>query len=1341
MSSSVEVIRDTNVIEVKSGGPVGPPGPQGPQGDQGDQGAQGDPGQQGPTGQTGATGATGAKGTTGAVGSPGPAGPTGPIGPTGPTGQQGTQGAKGDPGAAGVQGPEGPTGPQGAAGTGINMKGSVPTVADLPPAAADGDAYIVLSNGHLWVWEASGWFDSGPIVGPPGPTGPQGPQGNVGAIGPTGAQGPIGLTGAQGAKGDPGSQGAKGDPGTPGATGPTGPTGATGAQGLTGATGPAGAQGAKGDKGDTGATGLTGVPGPTGPAGATGPQGVKGDPGATGATGPTGPAGATGPAGPTGPKGLDGAPGTDGAQGPKGDPGAQGAKGDPGTPGATGPTGPTGATGAPGPTGPAGATGPQGVKGDPGGFYPLAAGVTAGATTATLSSTLGLKVGLFVAFSYGLQNCEVRRITAISDPVVTVSAAFKFNHTSGDQVSPVPANIVTWESYGAKGDAGATDNFVNLRNALLDQQVHTLPIVGVGEGSVAAYGTSRPLWANDYSVVQRTCLTPRSWALNNLLGGWQDGRPCQYLLTAAGNYSTVTFNSAAGTFNTASGDVNGVDAEVQFYAQGEGAVLPTGIEEGRKYWIVSKDGSNNTKIALKRADTGNPVTFTDNGSGTIRCFSAGMSRMLWSDCYLSGGNTAGLSGVMLYAQQPQMSSRVRVQDFPVVGVTVAAVQGYIEEWMIFNCGVGLECSSCSIFTAHACDIEQCDQQVTFVKDRSPDVLVAANFSISFTGVTHMEGTGGGTARKQTLYRLGTAALTGGTYTITFKGVTTTHNWNDDPATVKAALIAGNPNVTTNDIDIYGSVDYVASRAAGTAPVYTRTGINLNQQAFIFDFDQPTGQYRWTSMKSSLISTSSTGLTGGTVSTVLNLPWSQAFLVNQAQAVTVQNVYGAGLSYPSSTYGVPWFNYLPLIRFEGEAVDPTVGMSNTFALDMALNTDPNGIAIAFDPLYEPGNHFVWNNYEKTLSGSQLVRVSTATNYRRFGPYNSGNPNAQALRYTGMGGRALSLGAGSADPHLQLMAGFGQTPDMQQWQAYGGTPMAGVTKDGYHYAPRLYVGSSITSTPIILSGTGAPAVAAPVGSLYLRLDGGTDTTLYRKETGAGAAGWVATAAGGGGGPAVALVEQMIAVASGVVVMSWGSFPVAQTDFMGSGSNGRKYSVKTDLTNATQIRLHLDLDGPPAINKTVSSVDIAANTLTVTAHGLVANQIVTINGAPAPGGLVVGTQYYVLVVDVNTIQLAAAAGGAAIDLTSTGTSVTVWTATFGLQYSTDNGASYKWMDDSAIATTPAGVVVIVGPPVGSKVSPWFTLTPGAKIVDVVLKVVGQYGDGATAVAPFNSVKTQVK
>jgi len=50
-------------------------------------------------------------------------------------------------------GPAGPVGPTGPAGTGINMKGTVPTVADLPATGNTvGDGWVVLADGNVYVW-------------------------------------------------------------------------------------------------------------------------------------------------------------------------------------------------------------------------------------------------------------------------------------------------------------------------------------------------------------------------------------------------------------------------------------------------------------------------------------------------------------------------------------------------------------------------------------------------------------------------------------------------------------------------------------------------------------------------------------------------------------------------------------------------------------------------------------------------------------------------------------------------------------------------------------------------------------------------------------------------------------------------------------------------------------------------------------------------------------------------------------------------------------------------------------------------------------------------------------
>jgi len=61
------------------------------------------------------------------------------------------------------------------------------------------------------------------------------------------------------------------------------------------------------------------------------------------------------------------------------------------------------------------------------------------------------------------------------------------------------------------------------------------------------------------------------------------------------------------------------------------------------------------------------------------------------------------------------------------------------------------------------------------------------------------------------------------------------------------------------------------------------------------------------------------------------------------------------------------------------------------------------------------------------------------------------------------------------------------------------------------PIIYVGPTV-SDPSLRSGSGTPegSIAAPVGSVYLRTDGASTTSIYFKEAGTGNTGWVSNAA---------------------------------------------------------------------------------------------------------------------------------------------------------------------------------------------------------------------------------------
>ena len=81
--------------------------------------------------------------------------------------------------------------------------------------------------------------------------------------------------------------------------------------------------------------------------------------------------------------------------------------------------------------------------------------------------------------------------------------------------------------------------------------------------------------------------------------------------------------------------------------------------------------------------------------------------------------------------------------------------------------------------------------------------------------------------------------------------------------------------------------------------------------------------------------------------------------------------------------------------------------------------------------------------------------------------------------------------------------------------GATTAAGITVSGavqVGATAGLVVGAS---GPKVLSGSGSPegAVTAPVGSIYLRTDGGADTAAYTKTSGTGNTGWTAVDTGTG------------------------------------------------------------------------------------------------------------------------------------------------------------------------------------------------------------------------------------
>ena len=92
----------------------------------------------------------------------------------------------------------GPTGPKGEAGTGLDIKGTYPSLEELKkyhPTGEEGDTYIVINDLYIWDSSKNDWVDIGNIKGEKGDTGPKGDKGEKGDMGPKGNDGLMGPTG------------------------------------------------------------------------------------------------------------------------------------------------------------------------------------------------------------------------------------------------------------------------------------------------------------------------------------------------------------------------------------------------------------------------------------------------------------------------------------------------------------------------------------------------------------------------------------------------------------------------------------------------------------------------------------------------------------------------------------------------------------------------------------------------------------------------------------------------------------------------------------------------------------------------------------------------------------------------------------------------------------------------------------------------------------------------------------------------------------------------------------------------------------------------------------------
>lgn len=175
------------------------------------------------------------------------------------------------------------------------------------------------------------------------------------------------------------------------------------------------------------------------------------------------------------------------------------------------------------------------------------------------------------------------------------------------------------------------------------------------------------------------------------------------------------------------------------------------------------------------------------------------------------------------------------------------------------------------------------------------------------------------------------------------------------------------------------------------------------------------------------------------------------------------------------------------------------------VDRALIIE-TGVVLLNDPLGQADLY-------KTLGGSnspyRINNLSTAilylTNHRGSNVTGINVVDTSTGAHTGLNNNLFQYDAGSIYNTLTQYQAAG-SPYMHKWlRDTDAEPFVAVSpfQKGF-----LFGEGSAAPTVLLRAGAGTPegVVTAPVGSLFLRTDGGASTTLYVKQTGTGNTGWV-------------------------------------------------------------------------------------------------------------------------------------------------------------------------------------------------------------------------------------------
>lgn len=186
------------------------------------------------------------------------------------------------------------------------------------------------------------------------------------------------------------------------------------------------------------------------------------------------------------------------------------------------------------------------------------------------------------------------------------------------------------------------------------------------------------------------------------------------------------------------------------------------------------------------------------------------------------------------------------------------------------------------------------------------------------------------------------------------------------------------------------------------------------------------------------------------------------------------------------------------------IDPTTGIFHVesgMIIGSAASVNPAATALTVVAPTSASTHpFIVSN----STGQYLFRVNQAGATEAYGTLASHGKLTVANDVVDntVVAEITNVGAATSNTLLILKGATSQTGNAVEIQNSAGTVLALVTASG-----RIHFGAT-TSAPGIMSGTGTPegAVAAPIGSLFLRTDGGAGTSLYVKQSGTGNTGWV-------------------------------------------------------------------------------------------------------------------------------------------------------------------------------------------------------------------------------------------